>query len=164
MTVFIDVRYHKIPNIVLILLLLIQLLSRLVQIFTDGFSFSEDLIPHYSTVIFIFLILFFFFSIGTLGAGDVKLITLTALSVQDPLVYVLVIFIWAAFLAILQMVRHGNMCKRISMLTAYLCSVLGAGKAVPYYERQVEISEKKKYSVHLSIPVFMAYLTLLFIQ
>ncbi|MCR5279971.1 MAG: A24 family peptidase [Lachnospiraceae bacterium] len=160
-TVLIDVRTHKIPNIILILLLLIQVLSRFFQTIAEGFSIDlEDLIPRYLTVILIFVILYFFFSIGTLGAGDVKLITLIALSVTNPLKFVLLTFITGSVLAIFQMLRNGNSRKRLKMLTAYICNLVCMGRAIPYYFTKDEPSEKKKYSVHLSIPIFIAYMIL----
>ena len=165
MTVLIDVRFHRIPNVVLILLLLIQILSLLFQTITEGFSIDlETAIPHFLTVILIFLILFFFFSIGTMGAGDVKLIALTAFWVKDPLIYFLLIFVIGAVLAIGLMLVNGSLYRRVRMLLNYLSLTFSLGKAIPYYETQVAPSEKKKYSVHLSIPIFIAFTAVSIIQ
>lgn len=156
-TVLIDVRFHKIPNIILIFLLLIQILSRIIDS-TDGFPIDPGiLIPHYLTVIIVFFILYFFFSIGTLGAGDIKLIGVTALSVYDPLKYILLIFVTGSVIAVFRMLTSRELCRRLKILVAYLRKCVRMGRAIPYTEAKIEPVDKVKYSVHLSIPVFAAY-------
>ncbi len=99
-----------------------------------------------------------------MGAGDVKLIALTAFWVKDPLIYFLLIFVIGAVLAIGLMLVNGSLYRRVRMLLNYLSLTFSLGKAIPYYETQVAPSEKKKYSVHLSIPIFIAFTAVSIIQ
>lgn len=157
-TVLIDVRYHRIPNMILVILLLIRLLSALLQTIADGsFTDPEILLPRYLTVLFIFIILYFFFSTGTLGAGDLKLIVVTALSVCDPLKYTLLIFVTGSVMSVFLMLRNGILRKRFKTFASYIGRCIGKGRALPYHDATVGPEEKIGYSLHLSIPVFVSF-------
>ena len=145
-TVLIDVKYHKIPNIVLILLIVIQVLSK---------SFSAT---NFLTVIIIFSVLYFFFSIGTIGAGDLKLIVIVSAGLTRSVLFLSIVFPTAAILAVIQMLRNKNFYTRLFNLREYIQRSFGAGKVLPYFDAPTEMRERKKYSVHLSVPVFVAYL------
>ncbi len=99
-----------------------------------------------------------------MGAGDVKLIALTAFLVKDPLVYFLLVFVIAAVLALGLMLVNGSLFRRARMLLNYITLTISLGKAIPYYDRQIEPSEKKRYSVHMSIPIFFAFTAVSIIQ
>ena len=149
-TVLVDVWKHKIPNVFLILLILIQVLSE---------SISAS---HYLTVGFIFFILYFFFSIGAIGAGDVKLITVMNLSVGDPAGFTCIVFVIGAFISLIRMLAGKNLYVRLGHLKGYIDRSLSEGRVLPYSNGTESLEEKKKYSVHLSIPVFLAYLIMCF--
>lgn len=145
-TVLVDVWKHKIPNVFLILLILIQILSK---------SISAT---HYLTVGFIFFILFFFFSIGAIGAGDVKLITVLNLSAVDPLKFTCIVFTVGAIISLFRMLAGKNLIVRLCHLRNYIGTSMSEGRVMPYLKGNETPEEKKRYSVHLSIPVFLAYL------
>lgn len=151
-TVLIDVRIHKIPNIVLILLIAIQILSK---------SFSAT---NFLTVIIIFSVLYFFFSIGTIGAGDLKLIVIVSAGLSRSILFLSLVFPTAAILAVIRMLRNKNFYTRLFNLREYVRRSLSAGKVLPYFDAPTEMCERKKYSVHLSVPVFVAYLIMCLLE
>ena len=89
-----DVRTGKIPNILVLFLALFQT----VYIVISKFVFNTPALS--GSLIFerlfaaaaVFSLLYPFFKLGGLGAGDVKLLTLTVLSVKDPVIYLLIVF------------------------------------------------------------------------
>ena len=116
-----DVRKGKIPNILVLFLALFQT----VYVLISGFVFNTPLLS--GSLIFericaaaaVFLLLYPFFKVGGLGAGDVKLLTLTVLSVKDPLIYLLIVFSVGAFISVIYLLSRFDFknrgCKVVHM-------------------------------------------------
>lgn len=156
-TVLVDVWKHKIPNINLILLAILQAISEIYSISTKGSNFSIKYFGlHCLTIFLIFIFLYIFFSIGGIGAGDVKLIVLTAFGNDRPVTYLGTVLMIALAMSLVRMIRHHNFCSRLNKLVIYLNQLFEAGQLIPYSEGNKPPSEKERYSVHLSIPVFLA--------
>ena len=89
-----DVRKGKIPNILVLILAIFQILFVLIS----KFALNTSLLPgslileRICAAAAVFLFLYPFFKLGGLGAGDVKLLTLTVLSVKDPLMFLMIVF------------------------------------------------------------------------
>jgi len=104
-----DVRNAKIPNILILILAIFQTVYVLISKFVLNTAFvSGSLIfERICAAAAVFLLLYPFFKLGGLGAGDVKLLTLTVLSVKEPLIFLLVVFsIGAIFSAITLFSTH----------------------------------------------------------
>lgn len=103
-----DVRKGKIPNILLIGLLAFWTLSILFSIlFFEEPVFDLNVYPVRLVVsIAIFIFLYPFYAMGKLGAGDVKLIALTALSVENQLIFLLSVFAIGASWIFIQIIRQ----------------------------------------------------------
>ena len=125
-----DVRRGKIPNILILILILFQ---------TSCFTISQLVLnkPLYSggailyricAAAVVFFFLYPFFVIGELGAGDVKLLTFTVLSVDNSLYFLLAVFVIGAVVSVIKI-----FFKR---------PVNGRGRRV----------------VHLALPILAAYL------
>lgn len=98
-----DVRRGKIPNILILILAIFQTFYVLFSKFVlNTPSLSGSLIvERICAAAAVFLLLYPFFKLGGLGAGDVKLLTLTVLSVKDPLIFLLIVFSIGAFVSVI---------------------------------------------------------------
>ncbi len=158
-----DLRSGKIPNVLLVLLLFTNFFF--VETLFDGSGDFKQVFGGmlvrivYALLMVVFL--FPFFSVGALGAGDVKLIAVSALGVSRPLLFFLIVFVIAAVLGILKLVINKNAVGRIKGLTNYIRSVVLTGGISPYLSTD-EVSEKITFCIHLSVPVFAA-LVLMFL-
>ncbi|QIQ21307.1 A24 family peptidase [Zophobihabitans entericus] len=68
-----DIRYRKIYNIVLVVLLVITIIN----------SFYFSIIPNWKGALIIFLVGLALFYLGGIGAGDIKLLAVLSLSVPE---------------------------------------------------------------------------------
>jgi len=101
-----DVRHAKIPNILVLILAIFQI----IYFFTVRFALNKPVLS--GSLIFerilaaaaVFLLLYPFFKIGGLGAGDVKLITLTVLSVDKPLLFMMITFSVGALFSVIKLI------------------------------------------------------------
>ena len=98
-----DVRKGKIPNILVLFLALFQILVISFSKFVFNTpSLSGSLIfERIIAAAAVFMLLYPFFKFGGLGAGDVKLLTLTVLSVKDPLIFLLIVFSVGALISVI---------------------------------------------------------------
>ena len=125
-----DVRRGKIPNILILILAVFQTLYVLFSKFVlNTPSISGTLIfERICAAAAVFLLLYPFFKIGGLGAGDVKLLTLTVLSVKDPLLFMLIVFSIGALISVI---------------------ILFSG---------LEFNNKGHKIVHMALPILIGYL------
>ena len=99
-----DVRKGKIPNILVLILAIFQTLYVLIS----KFALNTSLLPgslileRICAAAAVFLLLYPFFKLGGLGAGDVKILTLTVLSVKDPMLFLLIVFSIGAFISVIK--------------------------------------------------------------
>lgn len=151
-----DIRDGKIPNILLVILL-INLIT--VEILSISGSQSSLILRGTSLrIVEVALItgfLFPFFSIGAIGAGDLKLISLTALFMNKPLLYFASVFSVASILALAKVLVNGNVRERVGYLNLYLKNVFLTGNVTRYTGISDEVNEKVSYCVHLSVPVLI---------
>ena len=98
-----DVRKGKIPNILVLFLALFQILFVLFSkyVFNTPSLSGSLVLERIIAAAAVFLLLYPFFKLGGLGAGDVKLLTLTVLSVKDPLIFLLIVFSVGAFISVI---------------------------------------------------------------
>lgn len=157
-----DIRDGIIPNILLLFLLLILIIveTSAIVMKTDFGSWGgipEKLVE----TLLIAGILFPFFSIGALGAGDVKLILLIAFLTKSPLLFLAVVFAIAAVIALVKMFCTRKLRERIKIFFDYIKESLEMGyfPMYPMIDKSV-ISKNLSCIVHLSVPVMMAYMAL----
>lgn len=163
LTVLIDVRIHKIPNVILVFLVILQIYSVIFSYTTiDGTFAFREFGSRCLTVLFIFLFLFVFFSIGGLGGGDLKLLVVLLLGIDKPVEFVALVFIAASIISIIHMLINHNFYERFAVLWDYLWMVLKEGRIIPYYSSKPHIDERLRHSIHLSIPIFISYFILSF--
>jgi len=126
---YVDVRKGKIPNILVVILALFQTLYFLILKFVlNSPKLSGSLVfEKIFAAVAVFLLLYPFFKIGGLGAGDVKLLTLTVLSVNNPLLFLLITFSTGVV---------------ISVITLF---------------SKLEFNNKGNRTVHMALPILMGY-------
>lgn len=128
-----DVRHGKIPNILLIILLSIEIGSEAISRFVlkSPVHTGEELLKGLVAGVLIIIFLYPFFLLGELGAGDIKLMAVTALSVANPLIFVFMTFIIGALASIVKIIRKNKKTEK--------------GET------------REKLIVHLSVPILVAY-------
>lgn len=122
-----DVRSSRIPNILLIALILIQGISETLSLIL----FNETIIEGTNLIfgVITILILFPFFLCKELGAGDCKLIGLTTMSTKSPGLFVLLVFTIAALEGLYKIIvkkekRSAKVRLGVPVLLAYLMAVI----------------------------------------
>lgn len=154
LTVLWDIRVHRIPNIFIVFLILINSFNLFLFTLTGKSDLSATVIVLIK-VILIFLILYPFFTIGALGAGDIKLIMVTAVGCEDPFLYTFVVFVIASIMSLIRIRVSDDAKCRFYLLQYY---ILNSFHIKPFYQYETapKASDRIKYSIHLSIPVFIA--------
>jgi len=130
-----DVRKGKIPNVLLIILMGSQIVLEIISIiYFHTLPFSGVVIVK-KLFVFISIIgfLYPFFALGELGAGDVKLLAVSSLCIEDPLSFVLWSFITALIISLVKIAKNGGTKDR---------------------------ETGKKLKVKLAVPVLISYVLL----
>ncbi len=124
----------------------------------DGSNIITDIMGRIVIIFLFFIFLFNFFSIGAIGAGDLKLIMVVSLGYKRPLLFQIVTLIIAFIQSLIQMIRFKNFQSRIQYLLNYIASIRRTGGISLYVPRETVATEKKEYSIHLSISIFLAWI------
>lgn len=111
------------------------------------------------TILILLFLLYIFFSIGAIGAGDLKLLAVTVICFERPALFFAVTFIIAAVLSLIQIYRFGVLIPRIRYLIEYCKDVYVSKIPKPYSVGDAK--EKIKYSIHLSLPILLAAITMI---
>ena len=143
---YFDYRYHRIPNW-LVLLIWVTGLVRSLGMQEEG----EPLIFVVKTV-FLLLLLYPFFKIGALGAGDVKLFGGCAGYFPTGKVIYFLFFslLFAAIISILKMFFMQNARERFEYLGEYLAKVACTGNWHLYFENEREC---RKVGIAMAGPI-----------
>ncbi|HKM34281.1 MAG TPA: A24 family peptidase [Lachnospiraceae bacterium] len=114
----------------------------------------------FSTIIF--LVLYLFYKLGMLGAGDVKLYTVASLYLAPNQFwcFLLCSLIIAAVIGVIRLVRLNNLRERIAYFCAYIVEVVHSGKFFLYLSNK---TEQRRASVHLAGPMLVGGILCIFI-
>ena len=159
-----DIRSGKIPNILLMVLLIIKITkveASFAGMIPDRTVVIEGIISGIGCIVLMVILLFPFFSIGALGAGDIKLTAVSALGFKDPVLFFLTVFVMALLMGVVKLLAGGKFLERLRYLKEYLTGVVVSGTVSPYL---TDISERRSYSLHLSLPILAAFLIHTFID
>ena len=132
--------------------------------FSNSIITLEEVLTRLVCLVIVFVIMFPFFSIGALGAGDVKLILVTAMVMRKPLVFMLVVFLLAAAIAVFKILRAGSVKERVTYLFDYLKSLIRYQTVIPYVDPTLTGDGKISFSIHLSVPIFLGAIICLVIE
>lgn len=102
-------------------------------------------------------VMFPLFYIRALGAGDIKLISITALfiPIEKYVIYIAISFIVAAVISLIRMIFQKNLYDRLVVLVNYTILCMQTGKVMKY-RNTGEIS--KSYCIHFSVALLIGYL------
>ena len=126
--------------------------------------YYQDFFKALPGIIFPVIVLFPFYKIGTLGAGDIKLLSMLGFyfGFMETLFCIFLSFILGAVISIISFIRYENFCERMTYLFSYLKKCLDTGHFQYYYldskGKQISHSEEKKTKIHLAIPIFFSVL------
>lgn len=150
--IFMDWRFYRIPNVCIVIGMVAGLLLTVVS-----YPIIE-LVSLLGTVTAVFLFLYPFYLLGTLGAGDIKLFMMTACYVRGEqfLRYLFVSMFLAAGMSIFKMILYTESRARLFYLGRYVRKVVLTGAVDTY---QVDKTQKKSV-IRLSIPAFISLLLL----
>ncbi len=103
------------------------------------------------------ILLFVLFRIGTLGAGDVKLLAVAGafLGLQDSMLCIIVSFVIGAVLSLAKMCLHGNYVTRMQYLAGYVFQLIQSGTI-----RRYEHTDEPGSSIRFSLPVLFSVLVI----
>ncbi|MDQ2085702.1 prepilin peptidase [Herbivorax sp. ANBcel31] len=130
LSVYFDYKYSKIKNFIVYPAILLGLLTNLIMSGTDGFK--DSLLG----IIVPFIILFLFYALRFLGAGDVKLFSaIGAVMGLRFIIYCMAYsFLFGGFLALIIMIKRKNFSKRFKKLFLYLKYLFTVMKFEEYQE------------------------------
>ena len=161
-----DFKSDKIPNNLVVSLLIIKIINLFYFTHIDyqnsiGFTFKSFLLSF-----LIILILYPFFMIGTLGAGDIKLLFVLLIGNRNPLYYLLSVFVLGLIIGVLNNVRTGTFVKRIEKLRTKMKGVYLTGNMDSFIStlRDPEQKKEKGAIVHLSLPILITETALILID
>ncbi len=108
-------------------------------------------LPHLFGILTPILFLFPFFSIGTLGAGDIKLISMIGffLPSEETVFCILLAFGMAAVVGATVYLKEGILIRQLQQVISYLAACLGQGLALPYP------GAREKQRIHLAPFIFI---------
>lgn len=150
--IFMDWRFYRIPNICIA----IGMAAGLILTGVNGSVAKLIVLVGEMTVIFLFL--YPFYLLKTLGAGDIKLFMMTACYIRGEqlLRYLFVSMFLAALISIFKMVLYNESRERLFYLGRYVRKVSLTGMIDTY---QVDKTQKRSM-IRLSVPAFLSLLLL----
>lgn len=104
------------------------------------------------------LILYPLFMIGTLGAGDIKLIMILPafMAFSDVLIAVFMSFVAGACIGMVRMIATGTLISRMRVMKSYIEAVSNAGKPVIYdIPASVSGGDLEQHQIHFTIPILI---------
>lgn len=143
-----DLRFYKIPN----LCILVGIVSGLIM---TCMSYSGvEMLETCIAMSVIFLTFYPFYLIGGLGAGDIKLLMMTACFIREKrlITYLLVTFALAAVFSVTKMLIFRESRQRLFYLGQYLKKAALTGSIDNY----IVDKKNKRCVIRLSIPAFIS--------
>ena len=146
-----DYRRKRIPNFLIAFMAVIGVGWRFWESSVNG------ALSYFGEAVFIMCLLYPFFKIGSIGAGDVKLLGVTAgyLPISRILMFLFVSLLISAMISLFKMWKESNMRERMQYLFAYLTDVARSGSWRLYLENE---REKQAVGICLSGPVLLSIL------
>ena len=104
------------------------------------------------------LILYPLFMIGTLGAGDIKLIMILPayMTFPDALQTVFIAFVCGACIGLVRMIATHTLVSRLRVMKKYIVAVSRAGRLIMYETPdQMKKAQLKSHQIHFTIPLLI---------
>lgn len=146
---FFDYRKDKIPNVLILTGLLLAF----------GYQAAQNGIGLLCIrTVFVLILLYPFYMLGMLGAGDVKLYCMSAafLAGKDCIIFFSISLLLSAAAALLKMLFLRNLRERIHYFCSYAVDMAKKGKLL-FYQKGIAF-EKKKGGLHMTGPMLLGFL------
>lgn len=98
------------------------------------------------------------FMIGTLGAGDIKLLAVTGcfLTAKETVWCVGIAFVIGAVISLLKMLAERNFLQRMKYLLSYILDVFRSGEWKFYEEDIKDRKQQNKGKIHFALPILFS--------
>ncbi len=111
---------------------------------------------YFAKLVAVWVLFYLFFKLGTMGAGDVKLLGVTAgyLPAEKILVFLFISLLVAAMLSLIKMWKNANFVERMGVLLSYMAKTAKSGR----WQLYTQDTDKPRMCVCLSGPVLVSIL------
>lgn len=146
-----DYRYKKIPNFLIVVMAVLGVCRRFLQ---GGVWEAASCA---GAAVLVMCLLYPLFKVGAVGAGDVKLLGMTAgyFPFKKILVFLFLSLVIAAVISLVKMVRKGYFLERMGYLLDYLTDVIKSGRFKLYLQNE---QDRGAVGLCLSGPVLVSVL------
>lgn len=146
-----DYRYKKIPNLLIAVMAVLGIVWRFLQ------GGAWEVVSGAGTAVLVMSLIYPLFKIGTVGAGDVKLLGMTAgyLPFKKILFFLLLSLLIAAVVSLVKMMRKGYFLERMGYLLDYVRDVARSGRFKLYLQNE---QDRGAVGICLSGPVLVSVL------
>ena len=160
---YFDYHEDRIPNVLVITGAVLAVVYRLLVCCLDtgaGQALSVALAAGLGGMLLwmgiVFILLYPFYKLGMLGAGDVKLYSVAAafFAGKNCMGFLAVSMVIAAVLALFKLLYEKNVRDRLFYFCSYLADVLKYG-SFRLYLREADVSEHKRASLHMAGPMLL---------
>ncbi len=126
-----DYKDGRIPNALIVLAAAVGVMWRFCR------GGPPEMLPCFGGAVLIMVLLYPFFKIGSVGAGDVKLLGVAAgyFPFEKVLVFLFFSLLIAAMISLLKMWKENSFGRRLGYLREYLARVAQEGSWQPYPEK-----------------------------
>ena len=149
--IYYDEKYRRIPNVLLLAMLVVGLIRRIY------FHGAGGMLAFLLAAAFLMILLYPFFKIGALGAGDLKLFGVCSgyLSRDKILHFLFFSLLVAAIFSVVKLIVERNAKERLCYLVEYMLEVTRSGKWSLYIRNK---EDAYKVSIPLASSVFASVL------
>lgn len=146
-----DYRYKKIPNFLIVVTVVMGAFWRLRQ------GGAWEVLSYAGEAALVMCLLYPLFKVGTVGAGDVKLLGVAAgyFPFNKILVFLFLSLVIAAVVSLVKMVRKDYFLERMEYLLDYLKDVVKSGRFKLYLQNE---QDRGAVGICLSGPVLVSVL------
>ena len=126
--------------------------------------YGQNVLNALPGIIFPVIVLFPLYKIGTIGAGDIKLLSMLGFyfNFMETMFCIFLSFVLGAVISIISFIRYENFFERMTYLFSYLKECFYMGHFRYYYldskGKQISHLTEDKSKIHLAIPIFFSVL------
>lgn len=145
-----DIRYYKIPNICIILGMAAGMIESI------RYGGAEELVQRLIQIMLLFILLYPFYLLGGIGAGDIKLWLVTGwyMKAEVWLYSILISLLIASVVALYKIIRYQENRKRFQYFFSFIRKAVMLGVIEKYPQHKID----KKSIIRLSIPIWCSVL------
>jgi len=146
-----DYRRTRIPNGMILLMIL----------YGAGYRYwdagGQGVLQFFENCILVLLLSYPLFKIGTIGAGDIKLVSVVCgyLSKQETACFLVFSLLISAIFSIIKLYLDGNVRERFVYFCSYIAGVYRTGRWQLYFS---EKDQRRRSGICLSGPIFISML------